>query len=317
MDEKREICRLIDELDSLNRGEDAATRLIKHGAAAIEPLRWFLLEGKPRKIFQPRFWAVEALARLGAKEVLLEYLFQERKIPDPEDRFGEEAVESGAARSLASWPDESTFQSLLSLSEHRMLSGLIAALAEFRRLEAIPYFERALEDDFYRPAAEEAFRKLGKASCDALVRSAVRPLPSPSQESPSSLERRRSALRLLNEIGMASGHWHRLRRLILESDAELVVPAAKLGADIASKEERGTIAHNLVGLLSVAPWHLQQDIADVLIALEDETAREIDDEIGRRMQQPEHVRAQDERLRALLGVRARFQGARKGIRDRM
>ncbi|MGA2027122.1 MAG: hypothetical protein ABSH17_08650 [Syntrophobacteraceae bacterium] len=145
--------RLIRELESLNTGKQAAERLVEYGQAAVEPLRRFLFEGIPRKIFQPRFWAVEALAHLGAKDALLEYLLPMREILDPEDRFGEEAVESAAARFLSVWPDEDVYQSLLKLSERRMLLGLIDALAEFRRPEAIPYFERALEDDFYRSAA--------------------------------------------------------------------------------------------------------------------------------------------------------------------
>jgi len=187
------IDQLIGELDSLNTGVEAAARLSELGTMAVGPLRKFLLEGKPRKVFQPRFWAVQALARLGARDVLLEYLFSERAIPDPEDRFGEEAVESGAARTLSAWPSEEMFQPLLKLSHWRMLNGLIDALAEYGRPESIPYFERALGDDFYRPAAEKAFQKLGKASCDALVVSAVTRRPSPIEESPSSLERRRSA----------------------------------------------------------------------------------------------------------------------------
>jgi hypothetical protein len=53
--------------------------------------------------------------------------------------------------------DEDTYRFLLKLSERRLLNGLIDALAEFKNPEAIPYFERALEDDFYRAAAEKAF----------------------------------------------------------------------------------------------------------------------------------------------------------------
>jgi hypothetical protein len=145
-----EINRLIRELESLNTGKQAADRLVEYGPSTVESLRRFLLEGVPRKIFQPRFWAVEALARLGAKDVLLEYLLSIREILDPEDRFGEETVESAAARFLSAWPDEDVYQSLLKLSERRMLLGLIDALAEFRRPEAIPCFERALEGDFQR-----------------------------------------------------------------------------------------------------------------------------------------------------------------------
>ncbi len=52
MDEQSEIYRLIDELDSLKAGEHAGARLIAHGPAAIEPLRRFLREGRPRKLVQ-------------------------------------------------------------------------------------------------------------------------------------------------------------------------------------------------------------------------------------------------------------------------
>lgn len=302
-----EVHQLVGELEILKTGEKAAERLVEYGSIAVEPLRKFLLEGTPRKIFQPRFWAVEALARLGAREALLEYLFQERDVPDPEDRFGEEAVESAAARSLAAWPDEEMFQTLLKLSERRMLNGLIEVLAHYRRPETIAYFERALEDDFYRPAAEEAFLELGRASCAALALSAVTPLPSSFLESPSSLERRRSAVRLLNEIGADAERWQTLRELTQEPDAELVVGASKLGINVASREDRLIIVRRHSELLSSAPWHLQEDIESLLVALKDESAQEIESEITWRMEQPEEVRASDQRLQALFRVKYRFE----------
>ncbi len=301
--------RLIAELDCLETGEEAASSLVDYGPDAIKPLRAFLLEGKPRKIFQPRFWAVQALARLGAKEILFEYLSQAREIPDPEERFGEEAVESAAARSLAAWPAEEMFQSLLKLSERRMLNGLIEALAAYERPETIPYFERALEDDFYRAAAERAFRKLGRLSCPTLIQSAVTPQPDSCQETPSSLERRRSAVKLLNEIEMSPEYWPSLQRLLHESDGELVVGASRLGVSFASGEDRITMAHRLIALLASGPWHLQEDIERLLVALKDESAEGVNNEIAGRMAQPEDVRVRDERLRALLKVRRRFEGA--------
>ncbi len=302
-----EVSRLIRELDSLNTGKQAATSLVGYGPLSVEPLRKFLLEGKPRKIFQPRFWAVEALARLGAKEVLMEYLFRDKHIADPEDRFGEEAVESAAARFLASWPDEDVHRALLKLSERRMLVGLIEALAGFKCPEAIPFFERALEDDFYRPAAEDALQKLGVMSCNTLVQSAVTPVPSPSTETSSSLERRRSAVRLLNKVGMPAKHWQILRRLIYEPDKELVVGASKLGMGVASNDDRVIIIHRLVELVSSVPWYLQEDVADMLVALEKESAEEIENEIARRTGQPENIAAVDGRLHALLRVKRRFK----------
>ena len=302
-----EINRLIGELESLNTGKQAAERLVEYGPLAAAPLRRFLLEGIPRKIFQPRFWAVEALARLEAKDVLLEYLFQIREIPDPEDRFGEEAVESAAARFLSAWPDEGVYQSLLKLSERRMLLGLIDALGEFRRPEAIPYFERALEDDFYRSAAEEAFLKMGAEARGALASSAMTPLPSLVMETPSSLHRRRSAVRLLYKIGTPPEYWQVLRELIHDPDEELFVSASKLGTKIASEEDRATIARRVMKLLSSVPWYLQEDIEEVLVLLGADAAADIEEEISRRMRQPEEARAVDVRLRSLIRVGRRLK----------
>lgn len=299
--------RLIDELYSLKRGKDAVEGLVRCGPAAIMPLRLFLLEGRPRKIFQPRLWAVEALARLGAKGILVEYLLQEKEIPDPEDRFGEEAVESAAARFLSSWRSQNDYQVLLKLSERRMLLGLIDALAEYKRPESIPYFERALEDDFYRPAAENAFLKLGILSSGALALSAITSTANSTLESPSSLERRRSAVRILNRIGISADHWKILRNLISESDQELAVGGAKLGIEFADKVERALIAHKLIELLSSVPWYLQEDLEDILVILRDEAAAEIQEEIAERMGQSEEIRMLDARLRALLRLKNRFE----------
>ena len=304
-----EISQLIHKLESLCRGEETVEFLVGLGPVAIEPLSEFLLEGKPSKVFQSRLWAVKALARLGARDVLVTYLFREKEIADPEERFGEEAVESAAARFLAAWPDEDMRRLLLKLSEGRMLVGLIDALAEFKTQEAIPYFERALEDDFYRPAAENAFLRLGVLAADALSRSAVTPHSGPSGETPSSLERRRSAVRLLHMIGISAGHWQILRGLIQESDAVLVVEAAKLRTGFASVEDRRLIAHRLIWFLSSTPWHLGKDIEENLVALKREAAGEIEEEIARRLEQPEDVRALDTRLRALLRVKRRWERA--------
>jgi len=301
-----EIHRLIRELDSLNTGRQASERLAEFGPLAVEPLRRFLLEGVPRKIFHPRFWAVEALARLGAREVLLQYLFQKREIPDCEDRFGEEAVESAAARFISGCADENVYGSLLELSERRVLVGLIDALAEFRRPETMPYFERALEDDFYRSAAEEAFLKMGASACGVLAKSAVTPRPNFVMETRSSLQRRRSALRLLNRIGMPPEHWRVLRDLIHDPDEEVTVSTSVLGIGIASKKDRIIIAHRLLELVSFGPWYLQGDVEDSLIELRAEIARAVEEEILRRMETPEAIRAADKRLQALLRIRGLF-----------
>jgi len=307
-----EVHRLIWELESLRHGEETVAALVALGPAALEPLRRFLLAGKPSQIFQPRLWAVQALARLGARDALIAYLLQEREIADPEESFGEEAVASAAARHLAAWKDEDTYRFLLKLSERRLLNGLIDALADFRNPEAIPYFERALEDDFYRPAAEKALVKLGASAACALVRSAMTPHPHSGLETPSSLERRRSAVRLLNLVGISAVHWQTLRPLLDASDAALVVEAAKLGMRLGIKEDRRRMARRLIELLSSAPWHLRADIVESLVNLKQEAAGEIEAEITRRLKQPEDLRAQDMCLRALLRVKMRWEQAAAG-----
>lgn len=301
--------RLAAELGSLKTGRQAAEGLAGYGQEAVPALRRFLLEGAPQKVFLPRLWAVEALARIGAEDVLVEYLSVAREIPDPEDRFGEEAVESAAARCLCARPDERIFRFLVELSGRRMLQGLIDSLASFGRPEALPYFERALEDDFYRSSAEEAFRKFGESSVEFLARSAVTPKPGFAMETRSSLERRRCALKLLHEIGTPPDCWRVLRELIDDPDEQVFVALSKIGAASAPEEDREILAGRSLALLSSAPWYLQEDIENVLVALQNYVAADIDAEIMRRLEQPPEVRAADARLRALISVRKRFAGA--------
>ncbi len=295
--------RLVCELEFFQLHEETVASLVELGPVAIEPLKKFLLEGKPSKVFQPRLGAVKALAGLGAREVLLEYLFQEREIVDPEERLGEEAVASAAARALAAWPDKETRRLLLKLSDHRVLNGLIEALAEFRAPEAIPYIVRALEDDFYRPAAEKALLKLGPLAAEALVRSAVMPHPDPNRETPSSLKRRRTAIRLLDCIGISARHWQILRCLLHEKDAALVVAAAKTGVKFASKEDRKLMVRRLIECLSPTLWQLQRDIEETLALLKPEAAEVIDAEIARPPEQPEEFCGLDRRRRVLLRIK--------------
>jgi hypothetical protein len=276
-----EVYRLIDELKALYMGKAALDLLVELGPVAIGPLREYLLEGNPCKVFQPRLWAVEALARLGAKDVLLAYLLQEKEIPDPEECFGEGAVKSAAARFLAAWPEEKVRQSLVALSERRMLLGLIDALAELKVSEALPYFERALEDDFYRSAAENAFLQMEGMGIETLLHSALTPLLNFSLETPGSLERRRSALRLLNTIGISATQWQILRGLLHESDPEIFVEAAQLAEKVGSEEDRAIIARRLPDFLSSTPWHLRADIDEILLKLKNEAAGETRKDVSR------------------------------------
>jgi hypothetical protein len=231
---------LIAELHTLRHGETTVAKLVACGQRAIGPLQALLFYGKPSSLYQPRQLAVEALADLGAQDVLMAYPRLPKAIPDAAARFGEEAVESTAARRLAAWRTDDVFAFLLALAHERTRVGLIEALGAFGRPEALPLLEQALADDYYRPAAEEALWKFGPAARDTLLRAAVTPLPNCYEETPASLRRRRSAVGLLAEIGIAPEDRPAVRSLLAEEDPDIVVAACKLLAVSAESTDRRT-----------------------------------------------------------------------------
>ena len=298
--------RLVSALESLVDGELAVTQLIACGPKAIQPLREFLLHGRRRSVFQPRMRAVEALAGLGAKSVLIEYLLATKSVADPQVRAAEESVENTTARRLSAWRDQEAFQVLLAVCRRRLLPGAVETLAEHERAEAIPCFDRALENDFCRQAAEEGFRRLGIRARRALVLSATTPLPYPEEERPSSIRRRRSALALLTEMGIESEDWPELRCLLLGSDAEMRARLAQLAAVTANSDDRSTAATNLVASFPELPWYAREGAENALVALAPESMAAVQDEITRRSSLPTLVRAADEVLRTLVRINTKF-----------
>ncbi len=303
-----EIQRLIGALESLVDGDLAVELLAACGPPAIPYLREFLLHGRVRSIPQPRMRAVEALARLGAKAVLLEYLTAERTIQDPQIRLSEEAVENTAARKLSAWRDEEVFETLRGVCRRHLLPGAVESLAKYARPEAMPCFDRALADDFCRVAAEEGFRKLGLRARPALVFSAITPLPDGEQETPSSLRRRRSALALVAEIGIDQENWLELRVLLSDPDPdpEIAVRMAQFAGGAEIHEERRVAAARLISALPQLPWYLWEDAERALRALAAESASLITGEIARRSSAPAARRAGDEILRMLLRIQSKI-----------
>ncbi|MGP8244889.1 MAG: HEAT repeat domain-containing protein [Bryobacteraceae bacterium] len=299
-----EISGLLDCLQSLVDGQSAIEELAACGPRAIPPLREFLLSGRIASVPQPRMWAVEALARLGARDVLIEYLQAPGRVADPQLQFAEDAVRNTAGRRLGAWRDTGTFEVLLDFSRKRNLPGVIETLADFERAEAIPCLDRALEDGMCRIAAEDGLRRLGPAARNALVFSAVTPLPSAEEETPSSLCRRRSVLGLLSEIGVEPRHWVELRPLLAERDPELVARAARIASSAANAQDRVSAAESLVRVLGHLPWYVWKDAEEALAALAPQSLAAIDTELIRRSSKPPLVRARDEVLRTLLRLNA-------------
>jgi len=299
-----EVCRLLACLQSLVDGQSAIEELVACGPAAIPPLREFLLLGRITSVAQPRMWAVEALALLGARDVLIEYLRAPSRGVDAQLQFAEDAVRNTVGRRLSAWLDNETFEILLDFCRRRNLPGVIETLAEFERPEAIPCLDRALEDDLCRIAAEDGLRRLGPAARSALVLSAVTPLPNADEETPSSLCRRRGALRLLTVSGVERQSWAELRQLLAERDPELVARLAQIASSIANQRDRVSAAVGLVAALGSLPWFVRKEAEEALLALAPESLPAIEAELFRRSSKPRLTRARDEVLRTLLRVKA-------------
>ena len=256
---------LMEQLDSLIDGESAAAHLVACGRAAIEPLRRFVLESPPRGVPQPRCWAVRALAGLGAKDILIDYLQREVPTADPVVRLAEEAVQRAAALALAAgWSTDEVFDTLLMLTRRRVIPGVIEALGRFERRAAVPVLVQALGDDFCRPWAEIALERVASRDRDLLIRWALIRAVNDGQETASSLHRRRSLLRVLREVPLALGEAHMLASFIEDPDVELAVDAAAIAIKYGSDEDASSARQRLSRIAPTAPWHLYHDIRELL-----------------------------------------------------
>lgn len=299
--------KLVDRLNSLKEGEFAVVELVACGKGAVEPLRRFLLYGKPNGIFQPRQHAVEVLAELGAKDVLLEYLTFEKHISDPVDRYGEEAVENTAARVLGGWRDEDVYNVLLRLLRGKPMPGVIETIGEYRRTEAIPDFIRALGDDVAGGPAEEALRKVGEPARRPLMDAALTPVPSAADETPSSLRRRAAALRLLAERNLSVEDGRNLAALTRDRDPEIAARACRIALLGAEESRRQLAVRRLVEVLPDADLFLQTEIEGWLLRCFDSARIVLDEEIARRQPVTEATRSTDKVMRFLLAVKRRAE----------
>jgi HEAT repeat protein len=310
----REIESFVQDLESLRGGSMAAAALIGCGARAIPPLRRFLLEGRPRGIFQPRQLAVETLGQLDAKDVLIEYLEKSREIEDAVVRFGENAVRSTAARELGRWPTDEVFQSLIHVGLDHLLPGIVETLGEFRRIEAVPYFLWALGDGVCRSFAEAAIRRLGSEAQPFLVDAACNRNPSKEEENPSSLERRRWVLRILSGLEILPQDWEKLKGLLEEDDPEIVMRTSRIGLEVAPVSDRLRAVQRLIEMLPRVDWFLRSDARTALLQHLDISREAIEDEIARRTAASERDGAFDVILHLLINIR--IQALKPGVARR-
>ncbi len=194
----------IEKLKSFRDGDVSIQAVVACGRGAIPGLRALLFEREPSGLFEARVRAAEALSALWAHGVLLEFLSANREVTDPVERLGEDAVINAAAKALAYRSDPGLFEVLMRLAHRPCLTGVIFALGTFRKAEAIPLLVEALSEDVSRLTAEKALARMGTVARPALIDVADRPIGCHERESESQLRQRRSARKLLSEIGAAA-----------------------------------------------------------------------------------------------------------------
>lgn len=300
---------LVQSLNSLHEGELGVDMLVACGERAIEPLRRFLFRGKPSGIFVARQRAVRALAELGAKDVLIEYLDLNLEISDPVAAYGEEAVQNSAVRALGAWRTGDVYEALQRILQRKHLVGAVEILGEFRRPEAAPQLIAALEDDFCRSAAEDALRKLGEVPHSALIEAARTPEPSGAHEAFSSLYRRRSALRLLESLRLLVEDWRRIAALLYDKDPEIAARACAIALAVADDRSKKLAVKRLLEVLPSSGWLLQGEVQGWLQSNIDVTLPAIEEEIKKRQQADPAQQATDNVLRVLLVLRRKAEGA--------
>lgn len=297
--------KLVQGMRSLNGGGNAMFSVMDYGTAAIPALRKLLYERDASGIFEPQVRAVKALAAIGARNVLFEFLGAPHDVSDPVMRLGEEAVINAAARALIGWRSKEFYELLKRIARHQLLPGIVEALAEFGGNEAIPILVAALGEDFSRSAAEDGLVKIGAPAQQTLGAAATSHQPSPEWESPSSLRRRRSALRLLVEIGVNSKDWPSLRPLIQDRDLTIAFLSCKLALANSDSGDRAEIFRRLIILLEGADWFLGREIEDCLVQYFSEAQELVNEALRDRMRHSSEEEGNRRLFRVLHRVKAR------------
>jgi hypothetical protein len=146
-----------------------------------------------------------------------------------------------------------------------------------------------------------------------LIIAALAPWPDKDEETPSSLRRRTSALRLLAELRVSPDEWRDLRPLTEESDPFMLAAVGSIAASAGEEDDKVAMAARLIAVLERADWSARMEIEEVLVALYEAAEPAIEQEISRR---GKHVQGSaavfDPTLSLLSRVKRRAKEERHG-----
>lgn len=245
--------------------EEALGAVVAHRPLLTEPLRFMLFEREPSGIYQPRCRAATALGRIGAYDALLDFLDHPRAVDDPVERSGEDAVVNASAQAAARSGRDDVFQRLMRIaSDKPHLIGVVEALGSYRRTESIPALVGALIEDGSRHAAEQALATIGDPAIPALVDAALAGPPAGALEYSIPGRKRRSALKVLTEIGIQKRTWKCLRPLMADTDKWISTFACELALSVGSWGEQEEALERLEAMRRTADIWLLFHIDDLL-----------------------------------------------------
>lgn len=257
---------VVDKLRSTHDGDSAVLELVAYGNKAIPALRTLLFSREPSGLYEARVRAIEALAKLDAHHILVEFLKSRRDVIDPVERLGEDAVINAAARNEAYRSEPGLFELLLELGQRPCLTGVIFALGTFRNTRTIPLLIQALSEDVSRLTAEVALKRIGVVARPALLEIVTRTRASSTYRSESQLRQCRSALGLLAEMGVSPKMWRNLRPLMHDNDPRIAITACELCLSIGSAPNQREAVHRLIRLSANVDWAVRDEIERYLIA---------------------------------------------------
>jgi hypothetical protein len=242
----------LSKITALHSDAVGIAEVVAVGARAIPALREIPFQRDPSGLHQVRCRAAEALGLLGALDVLEEFLRRPRN-GDAVERLGDDVVVSAAALAIARRNNTQTFELLCDLARTHPLNGLIAALASFRRPEAIPILIGALDEDEVRRTAEAALSSFGLDARSFLL-DALDRFKFENDLSQSRLRKYRSLLSLLGERNLNFDDIDRLRPFITNPDVQVSLLACRIALHSQSKHARREARARLDELRPRVPW---------------------------------------------------------------
>lgn len=256
---------LISRLDDVQSASSNTIELIRLGAVSVPLLGNALLYGRRRSIPQPRCCLVDALATLGANDILLKYLTDTTPVKDPAIRFAEDAVVNLAARAIKLSFSAEAYCALFDLAQTRSLPGVLEALALYRRTESIPCFIRALESDLSRAAAIRGLEFFGQRATPYLFSEIFKPQPTPPEkEATSSLHRRRSCIELLEHLRLSPGEYEPLLDLLFEQDGEMVLGVCTIILNSGNEQQCAAAVRRLRAMRPHVNWLLRDELDELV-----------------------------------------------------